>query len=101
VFFNGGFFVGFSYFFLRLLEPDLHTSVAFFKTRAPQPRSPSSFAPAARSTGHVGRRCPTRGLHTPESLFSLTRVTATLHLFWPCRVGDGVYGGRSTVGWCR
>jgi len=57
--FDGGFLVGFSYVFLRLLELDLHTSIVFFKTHAPQPRSPTSFAPVTKSTGHVGRRCPT------------------------------------------
>jgi hypothetical protein len=50
------------------LEPDLHTSGAYSKTRAPQPRSPSSFAPAAGSSGHVDNRIPARGRHAPESL---------------------------------
>jgi hypothetical protein len=70
--FNDGFLAGFSYVFLRLLEPDLHTSVAFFKTRVLQPHSPSSSTPATGSIGHVGRRCSTRGLHAPESLLLLS-----------------------------
>jgi hypothetical protein len=66
--FNSDFLAGFSYVFLLFLEPYLHTSVAFFKTRTPQPRSLSSFAPAAGSTGQIGRRYLARDLHSPESL---------------------------------
>jgi hypothetical protein len=66
--FKDGFLAGFSYVFLRLLELDLHTSVAFFKICALQLRSPSLSTPAAGSIGHVGRRCPARGLHALESL---------------------------------
>jgi hypothetical protein len=53
------------------LEPDLHTFGAYSKTRAPQPRSPSSSAPAAGSSGLVGNRFPARGRHVPESLLLL------------------------------
>jgi hypothetical protein len=51
-----------------LLEPDLHNSVVFSKTRAPQPCSPSLSAPVAGSSGHGGRQCPARGLHASERL---------------------------------
>jgi hypothetical protein len=50
----------------QLLEPDLHTSIVLFTTRAQQRRSLSSSAPAAGSTGHIGRRSPTRSLHVLE-----------------------------------
>jgi hypothetical protein len=53
--------------FLRLLVPDLLNPVAFSRTRAPQPRSPTSSAPSAGSPGHAGRQSPARGLHAPES----------------------------------
>jgi hypothetical protein len=42
------------------LEPDLHTSGDYSKTRATQPCSPSSSAPASGSSGHVGNRSPAR-----------------------------------------
>lgn len=66
VFFNGGYGF-FSTIFLRPLVPDLLNPVAFSKTRAPQPRSPTSSAPSSESPGHAGRQSPTRGLHAPES----------------------------------
>jgi hypothetical protein len=53
------------------LESDLHTSGAYSKTRTPQPRSPSSSAPAAESSGLVGNRFSARGRHAPESLLLL------------------------------
>jgi hypothetical protein len=67
VFFNGGCLAGFFKFSSSTLEPDLPNSVAFSKTSAPQPRSPSSFAPTAESLGHIGRWCPARGMHELES----------------------------------
>jgi hypothetical protein len=51
-----------------LLEPDLHNSVVFSKTRAPQPCSLSSSDPAAGSSGHESSQCLARGLHALESL---------------------------------
>jgi hypothetical protein len=50
------------------LEPDLHTSDDYSKTRATQPCSLSSSAPAAGSLGHVSNRSPAHGRHAPESL---------------------------------
>jgi len=49
--FNGGCLAGFFKFSSSTLEPDLHNSIPFFKTRAPQPHSPSSSTLAPRSTG--------------------------------------------------
>jgi len=66
--FNCGYLAPFFKFSSSTLEPNLHNSIAFFKTRALQLRSPSSSAPAAGSTGHIGRQCSARGLHTPKSL---------------------------------
>jgi hypothetical protein len=80
------------------LEPDLHTTVDFYKTYAPQPHSPSSSAPATRSIGRVGRRSLAHGLHAPKS-FSL---------FGPCdshappfqAMLDGSWGLRRPIcGW--
>jgi hypothetical protein len=56
-----------SFVFIIFSEPDLYNPVAFLKTRAPQPSSQSSSAPAASSTVHAGRQSPTSGLHAPES----------------------------------
>jgi hypothetical protein len=61
---------GFGLFIIRFIvfsKPDLHNSVAFLNTRAPQPSSPSSSAPVAGSTVHPSRQSPARGLHAPES----------------------------------
>jgi len=53
--------------FIDFSEPDLHNHVCFFKTRAPEPCSPTLFALAARSTGLAGSRSLARSLHSPES----------------------------------
>lgn len=66
--FNGGCLTGFFQIFSSLLESDLHNSIVFSKTHAPQSCSPSSSAPVAGSSGHGGRQCPGRGLHAPEKL---------------------------------
>jgi hypothetical protein len=66
--FNDSCLAGFFKFSSSTLEPDLHNSVAFFKTHVPQSRSPSSSTPITGSTGHVGRRCLAHGLHASESL---------------------------------
>jgi len=66
--FNCGCLAGSFKFSSSILEPDLHNFVSFSKTHALQPCSTSSSAPASGSSGHVGRRCPARGLHAPESL---------------------------------
>ncbi len=65
--FQRWFWPDFSIFSCRYLEPDLRNPIAFLKTRAPQPSSQSSSAPAASSTVHAGRQSPTSGLHAPES----------------------------------
>jgi hypothetical protein len=52
--FNCSCLAGFFKFSSSTLGPDLHNCVAFFKTRPPQLRFTSSFAPAAGSTGYVG-----------------------------------------------
>jgi hypothetical protein len=54
------------HFFLWFWKLDLHFSANFWLTRAPQPRLPSSSAPAAASSGRVGRRWLARG-HGPGS----------------------------------
>lgn len=82
------------------LVPDLRSSGVYFKTRAPQRRSPASSAPADGSSGHGGKRFPARGRHAPACCSS-ARVLATFHLFWPCTASVGVYGGRSSAGWYR
>jgi hypothetical protein len=56
-----------SFVFIVFSEPDLHNPVAFLKTSAPQPSSPSLSAPAAGSTVHAGCQSLARGLHAPES----------------------------------
>jgi hypothetical protein len=66
--FNSCCLPGFFKFSSSTLEPALHNSVTFFKTRTLQLHSSSSSAPATRSTGHVGCWCPARGLHAPKSL---------------------------------
>jgi len=63
---SGGFLACFFKGLFDFLEPDLLNPVVFFKTRASQPRSPSSSVPAAGSMCHVVRRRPARGLHAPE-----------------------------------
>lgn len=63
---NGGFWPASSTVFFNFLVPDLLNPVSFFKTRAPQPCSPASSAPAVGSTCHVDRRRPAHGLHAPE-----------------------------------
>jgi hypothetical protein len=91
--FNGGFWP----IFLRLLELDLHTTVAFFKSRALQPCFPSV---SAESKGHVGCRYPAHGLHAPESLLLFGTCSGHAPPFLAVHGGHGVYGGQSTVGWC-
>jgi hypothetical protein len=66
--FNSCCLPGFFKFLSSTLELALHNSVAFFKTRTPQPHSSSSSAPVTRSIGHVGCRCSACGLHAPKSL---------------------------------
>lgn len=77
-----------SFVFIVFSEPDLHNSVAFLKTRAPQPCSPSLSTPTARSAVHAGRQSPARGLHAPESsLFFGAHDGHAPPFFWPCAVG--------------
>jgi hypothetical protein len=84
--------------FLQLLEPNLHTSIVFFKTHALHLHSLLSFAPAAGSTDHVGWVV----LVTARVLHTLEEDVRDGHAppFLAVHGGDGVYGGRSTVGWC-
>jgi hypothetical protein len=98
VLFNGGCLAGFFKFSSSTLELDLHNSVTFFKTRAPQLRSLSSFAPATRSTGHVGCWCPARGLHVPESLLLFGARDGHVLPFLPIH-GVGWSLRWSTDGW--
>jgi hypothetical protein len=67
VFFNGGFGRFVQNFFFNFGTRSTHLRCLFQDTR-PQPRSSSSSAPAAGSSGHVGNRFPARGRHEPESL---------------------------------
>jgi hypothetical protein len=91
--FKGGCLADFSRFSSSTLDPDLHNSVAFSKTHAPQPCSPSSAALAVGSSGHVSCWCPACGLHVPESLLLFGARVATPRFLWPRTVLDEVYGG--------
>jgi hypothetical protein len=55
--------------------------------------------PEAQATTVLGSRC-VAGTRL-RACCSSARVLATFHLFWPCTVLDGVYGGRSSGGWYR
>lgn len=91
--------------FHRCLEPDLRNPVAFLKTRAPQPSSPSSSAPAAGSTALAGRQSSACGLHAPErSLFFGARDGQT-PLFsgrapWGCGLWRLIFGWVAPVMAC-
>jgi hypothetical protein len=94
--FNGGFGLFFICFH-RLFRANLHNPVAFLKTRAPQPSSPSSSTPVAGSTVHVGRQSPARGVYAPESsLFFGVRdghaPPFSGHARWGCGLWWLIYG---------
>lgn len=80
----------------RCLVPDLRNPVAFLKTRAPKPSSPSSSAPAAGSMALAGRQSSARGLHAPESslFFGARDGYAPLlsgHARWGCGLWRLIY----------
>jgi hypothetical protein len=86
-----------SFVFIVFSEPNLHNPVAFLKTRAPQPSSPSSSTPVAGSTVHVGRQSPARGVYAPESsLFFGVRdghaPPFSGHARWGCGLWWLIYG---------
>jgi hypothetical protein len=78
---DGIFWPVLSLFFFWFWKLDLHVSPDFWLTRAPQPRSLAFSAPAAASTGRIGRRWSACGVHGPGSSLLLGARVVTLHLF--------------------